>query len=324
MSPSKYERSRLTEIRTVAFSDIERKVSLDDVVEIGNRVDTLQDVLDIIPDVGAGKDFKKLAKALAFASREDAPSILMIGAHVIKCGLARLIIRLVERNVFSSISMTGAGAIHDLELALWGKTSESVEETLPDGIFGMSRETAEVFAKCLDFADKHELGLGESIGEFLAGESAPNSEISVLARCYELSVPVTVHLAIGADIINVHPVFEPAKAAEASYRDLQVLIQRTCELTERSVVLNVGSAVMLPEVFLKCLSAARNLGNEASGFLAANMDMIQHYRAVQNVVMRPTDSSSRQVLITGRHELMVPLLTAAVLYELEKWENEAL
>jgi hypothetical protein len=316
MSTSKYARARLSKVKPVAFDDTVRKVTADDVVKIGNSVDTLEDLLMTIPDLDCGKDFKLLARGLAAASTEGKTSLLMMGAHVIKCGLSNLIIRLVERGVFSSVSITGAGAIHDMELALWGKTSESVDETLRDGSFGMSRETAEKFAQGVDKSDDSELGLGEAIGELVSRGGAPEKECSVLARCYELDVPVTVHLAIGADVVNMHPVFDPGRAARASYRDLEILTDRVCRLSEGSVVLNVGSAVILPEVFLKCLSAARNMGFKAEGFLAANLDMIQHYRAVQNVVVRPVESPERRILITGRHELVIPLLTAAVLHEL--------
>jgi hypothetical protein len=237
----------------------------------------------------------------------------MMGAHVIKVGLAPVLIDLLERGIITHVAMNSAAAIHDVETAMWGHTSEDVAVNLMDGTFGMSRETGEFINKALvkGMTDGAE-GYAEALAKKLIAVKARNRKVSLLARCYDLKVPVTVHAAIGTDIIHQQPSMDGAATGEMTFRDFKVLINSVKGLINGGVVLNVGSAVILPEVFLKALTVARNLGHKAKGFTTANFDMIRHYRPTMNVVERPTQKHGRGYQFIGHHEIMVPLLAAMV------------
>jgi hypothetical protein len=219
----------------------------------------------------------------------------------------------MEKGLISTVSMNGAGAIHELELACFGHTSEDVAENLLNGTFGMSKETAEILNGALSKGREEGMGFGESVGKRLSETDVPNSKTSIFAAGYKLRIPVTVHVGVGTEIVHQHPSSDGCTIGELSMRDFRILAEKLCRLGEGGVVLNVGSAVILPEVFLKALTVARNLGNPASGFISVNFDMIQHYRPVQNVVSRPTLGGGKGYQITGHHEIMIPLLAAAII-----------
>jgi hypothetical protein len=226
-------------------------------------------------------------------------------------GLGPLIIDLMKRKVITCVAMNSAAAIHDVESALWGKTSEDVEKNMSDGTFGMAKETGEFINGHLNegLVNGSE-GYGEVLGEAL--QKAPNARISILATAYRLRIPATVHAAIGTDIIHQQPSMSGAATGELSFRDFKVLANVVKDLRGGGVVMNIGSAVVLPEVFLKALTVARNLGYRANGFTTANFDMIQHYRAKMNVVTRPTKNGGKGYMFTGHHEIMIPLLCAMI------------
>jgi len=237
----------------------------------------------------------------------------MMGAHVIKVGCSTILIDFIKRNIVTAVAMNSAAAIHDVETAMWGVTSEDVAENLMDGSFGMWTETGEfingVLTKTFHESDA---GYGEALGEAIAEKSAPNIEYSILAAGIAANVPVTVHTAIGTDIIHQQPTMNGAATGELSFRDFRTLCGVVSELIDGGVVLNFGSAVILPEVFLKALTVVRNLGHKAKGFVTVNFDMIQHYRPRVNVVQRPTQDGGTGYSITGHHEIMIPLLAAAI------------
>jgi hypothetical protein len=212
----------------------------------------------------------------------------------------------------SSLSSHGAFAVHDCELALFGKTSEEVADTLRDGRFGMARETGEFFVRAIASSAGKQIGLGEALGEALIREKAPNCADSMLVQCLEADIPMTVHVAIGTDIVHEHPGLSGAALGEASYRDFLIFSEVVSRLGDGGVALNVGSAVIMPEVFLKAIAIARNLGHPCHNFFTANFDMIQHYRPMQNIVRRPTMTGGKGYSFTGHHEIMIPLLTAGI------------
>jgi len=267
--------------------------------------------VDGLPDYLAAKDFRAVVEAVAAARRRGAPVLLGIGAHFIKVGLSPLLIQGLEKGLFDCVSMNGAGVIHDTELALAGKTSEDVAEQLSDGSFGMARETACFIHSALASGVTAGLGFGESVGKAIAASRARHRQKSLLAAAYRLKVPVTVHVCIGSDIIHMHPEADGAAMGEASQRDFR----RFCEMVagmERGVYLNVGSAVVLPEVFLKAVTVARNLGRPLSRITTVNMDFIRHYRPDVNVVTRPTRPRGKGYHLIGPHEILFPLFMAAV------------
>ncbi|HSL91588.1 MAG TPA: hypothetical protein VK863_02975 [Candidatus Limnocylindrales bacterium] len=264
-----------------------------------------------LPDFLAARDFRAAVDAVAAAKKRGAPVLLGIGAHFIKVGLSPLLIQGIEKGLFDGIAMNGAGVIHDTELALAGKTSEDVEEHHSDGSFGMARETAQFIHSALASGVPAGMGFGSSVGKAIGESRVRYRSRSLLAAAWRLSVPVTVHVCIGADIIHMHPEADGAAMGEASQRDFR----RFCELVarlERGVYLNVGSAVVLPEVFLKAVAVARNLGRPLSRITTVNMDFLRHYRPDVNVVTRPTLRGGKGIHLIGPHELLFPLFMAAV------------
>jgi deoxyhypusine synthase len=285
-----------------------RKVKLHPIRQRTHKV-SLKDFLnpqskqerDLLADY-RNESLDELAQSIVEAHRNKKKTITMLGAHVIKCGLSRYIIHLMERGIITHVALNGAGAIHDFEVALIGATSEYVEKNLVDGSFGMARETGEIN----EIVRRTDGGFGESVGRYVQ-DNLEFKKFSILANAYRLGIPVTVHVAIGTDIIHQHPNFDGASTGRASYRDFKILVSSVAEL-EKGVVLNIGSAVILPEVFLKALSVAKNLGYSVSRFTAANLDMIDHYRPRVNVVERPTSQGGRGFVILGRHEKTIPYL----------------
>jgi deoxyhypusine synthase len=267
--------------------------------------------LDGLPDYLAAKDFRAVAAAISRARKRGAPVLLGIGAHFIKVGLSPLLVQAIRDGVFTSVAMNGAGVIHDVELALAGRTSEDVASRLADGSFGMARETAQFLQSALAAGVPAGLGFGASVGKAIDASNAPYRERSLLGQAHRLGVPVTVHVAVGADVVHMHPETDGALIGEGSLRDFRSF----CGLVARmdgGAYLNVGSAVILPEVFLKAVSVARNLGRPLARITTVNMDFQRHYRPDVNVVTRPTQAGGRGYHLIGPHEILFPLLMAAV------------
>jgi deoxyhypusine synthase len=271
----------------------------------------VREFLAALPDALAAKDLRDLADAIATAHRQRRSFILMMGAHPLKVGLGPLICELIRDGILSGIATNGAAIIHDFELALAGRTSEDVAAELIDGSFGMVEETGAFLTGAARLAAAEGRGLGEVVGREIERAKLKYRDASIFATAYAAGIPATVHVTLGADIIHMHPKANGAAIGAASFADFHKLAAMVAGLT-RGVVLNLGSAVVMPEVFLKALNLARNLGHKVDRFTAADMDFVRHYRPRMNVVERPTMGGGRGIMLTGHHELMFPLLVAAV------------
>ena len=257
-----------------------------------------------------------LKKKIVEAYKGEKQIILMMGSHVIKTGMSLLIIDLMKKKIINHIAMNGSGPIHDFEIALIGETSEYVEETIEDGSFGMAEETGKYINEAIKEGAKSNFGLGESIAKKIINMNLKYKEFSILANAYKLNIPVTVHSAIGTEIIHQHPSCDGAAIGKTSYNDFKKIIESITKL-EEGVIINIGSAVILPEVFLKAFTVARNLGFNIKKFTAANIDMTKHYRPTVNVVERPTSLGGLGLTILGRHEETIPSLHRLITDELE-------
>ncbi len=272
-----------------------------------------------LPDILAVKDMRVLARAIIRAKNAEASRIFMYGGHVIKCGLGPLLVKWLKNGTINCLATNGAGTIHDIEMALFGETSEDVESGIKDGSFGMWQETGEVYAAAINTAYSSNLGLGEALGNEILKRNG-NISISPLAASCEANIPVTVHPALGGDIIHPYSEVSWEKLAKAAEKDFDLFGERISSLTS-GVVINAGSAVIMPEVFLKLLTSAINLGHSISNITAASFDMIRQYRPLNNVVFRPTRAlGGDPIVLTGQHELMFPLLD--VFLEAEESSNE--
>ncbi len=274
------------------------------------------DFLNGLPHILAARDLRGVAQAVANARLIGKPVILGMGGHVVKVGLSPLLIHLMEQNVVTALAMNGSTAIHDFEVALIGETSEDVAEGLKTGAFGMVEETGKLMNEAIKESAATGEGLGRALGHRLRTLAPPFLEHSLLAAAARLDIPATVHVAIGTDIIHMHPAADGAAIGRASLQDFRTLAAVVAQMGDGGVYINLGSAVVLPEVFVKALTIARNLGHPVNDFVTVNMDMIQHYRPRENVVRRPTLDSGRGYTITGHHEIMFPLLAQAVIEEL--------
>ncbi len=257
-----------------------------------------------------------MADAIVAAHQRRKTVLWMFGAHVIKVGLSPLLIELIKRKIVTAIAMNGAGVIHDFELAFMGSTSEDVAAALADGSFGMAEETHSFINKAIRDGAKKGWGLGKSVGTFINNSRLPYRNLSLLATCQKLGVPATVHVAIGTDIIHQQSTADGAAIGQASLADFRSLAGVVSTLGGGGVVGNLGSAVILPEVFLKTVSISRNLGHPVKDFTAFDFDMIRHYRPSENVLKRPTLLGGRAIHITGHHELMIPLLVRTIIEKL--------
>ena len=267
--------------------------------------------IDSLPKVLAANDLRNVIDNIVKAHKKTRPVVLALGAHVIKCGLSPLVIDLMKRGIITAVAMNGSGAIHDYEISLIGETSEDVSHSLKDGSFGMAKETAEAIQAAAAVPDS---GLGRALGNKILKDKNKHRKDSILAVGAQLKIPVTVHVAVGTDIIHMHPCVSGSDIGESSHIDFKLLCSVVAGL-EGGVWLNVGSAVIMPEVFLKAITVARNLGRKVRDFTTVNMDMIQHYRPQMNVVKRPT---THGYSITGHHEIMLPLLRLGILAGLKK------
>ncbi len=315
---SRYPKADFSAIRLISIADRSSKVATVDSARPVVPGGSFNAFIDSLPKVLMADELRDLVDLAVDAVRRNKPLILMMGAHVVKVGLAPLICDLLERGIVTGVAMNSAAAIHDAESALFGQTSEDVAATITDGSFGMARETGEFINGTLGDAyasDDADIGFGEALGQRIL-EVATEHRRSIMATAVRLGSPISVHAAIGTDIIHQQPSMSGEATGELSFRDFRLLCQELFDLGQGGVVLNIGSAVILPEVFLKALTVARNLGAQAFDFTTANFDMIQHYRPRVNVVQRPTQDGGRGFSFTGHHELMIPLFSAMLVSKL--------
>ncbi|GAB4256448.1 MAG: hypothetical protein Kow0092_02460 [Deferrisomatales bacterium] len=303
-------------MHTYPLADRPSKVRVEDFVAPYRPGSTFAAFLDSLPRYLQAEDLKALAGAIAAAHRADRVVALGLGAHNLKVGLQPLYAELMARGLVTSVALNGAGIVHDFELAFAGHTSEDVEAQLSRGRFGMARETGQWLNRVILQGHRRGQGLGEAVGEAIWEEGLPHRDKSLLAAAYRNGVVCTVHVAVGTDIVHLHPEADGEAIGGASLRDFRRFCAVVAELQD-GVYLNVGSAVVLPEVFLKALTVARNAGREVTRFTAADLDFVRNYRPSQNVVGRPTRAGGKGYRLTGPHELLVPLLFAAVLERLE-------
>lgn len=275
--------------------------------------------LRALPDVLVARDFRAIVDAIVAAARRDRGVVVMLGGHIVKTGLAPVLIELMTRRIVTHVAMNGSAAIHDYEVARFGATSEDVAAGLKDGTFGMAEETGREMNEAFVTGMQGRRGMGESLGMALEqAASLANPELSLLLAARRLGIPLTVHAALGAEIIHQHPAASGAAIGDTSHRDFRRLAHSLARLDDGGVVLNLGSAVIMPEVFLKALTIARNLGGgKPQTFTSVDLDMQRHYRPRMNVVLRPTLQSGKGYEITGHHEIMVPLLVWAVVCALD-------
>jgi hypothetical protein len=311
----------LAAVRTVPIARRPNKVRAEEFAApppAQNR--TFAAFLASLPDVLVARDFRHVIEAVANASTRDRAVVVMLGGHVVKTGLAPLLIDLMRRGIITHLAMNGSAAIHDYEVARFGGTSEDVAAGLRDGTFGMAEETGRGLNEAFTLGMRHERGMGEAVAVALeATGDLAHPELSVILAAYRLGIPVTVHAALGAEIIHQHPAASGAAIGDTSHRDFRRLAASLPMLHDGGVVLNLGSAVIMPEVFLKALTIARNLGDgKPTNFTTCDLDMQRHYRPRMNVVQRPTLAGGTGYEITGHHELMVPLLAWGVIEALER------
>jgi hypothetical protein len=307
----------LDNVATYPLADRKSKVNAE---MFGKPMDGSENVPGFIaklPHVLAAESFRNLIRAILYARSSRKPILWGLGGHVIKVGIGPVINDLLHAGFVIGIAMNGSAVIHDFEVVLRGATSEEVEEGIGSGKFGMARETAEFMNDAVNRGEAAGIGLGETLGRTILESLAPGAsfmrkDISVLSTSYAQHVPVTVHVAIGTDIIHAHPTASGPALGATTYHDFRLFCSMVRELDSGGVYLNIGSAVMLPEVFLKAVSVVRNLGHPLGEFTTANLDFIQHYRPTQNVLKRPTQESGQAIALTGHHEIMIPLLAAAL------------
>ncbi|MFA5911200.1 MAG: hypothetical protein WC815_20695 [Vicinamibacterales bacterium] len=307
-----YEEFDLSGVKTYPLRSRASKVTLAQFATPYKKGSGVEGLLTSLPSLLAASDFAAVVKAILTARRDGRAIIWGLGAHVMKTGLSPVLVDLMERGFVSAVATNGAGIIHDFEIALSGATSEDVDATLGPGTFGMAEETGTQLNQAIIDGAAAGLGLGQAVGRFLVEHRAPFAPISIAAAAHRLGIPVTAHVAIGTDIIHMHPLASGAAIGEASLRDFKYFTSSVAKL-EGGVYLNCGSAVVLPEVFLKAVAIARNDGRSLDGLTTVNLDFLRHYRPLTNVVSRPTAGTGKGYALTGHHEIMVPLLAAALL-----------
>lgn len=307
----------VSKLKTYPLSRRHSKVRLADFAVPWKRGDSLRTFLRTLPDILAARTLREVTQAIVRAHRRGRPVIVGMGAHPTKVGLNPILVDLVERGIVTAVAMNGAVVIHDFELALMGHTSEDVDAEIDSGRFGMAEETGRMLNDAITRGAKEGWGLGEAVGHYINRYQGqfPHRKISLLAAGARLGVPVTVHVALGTDIIHMHPSADGASIGATSLLDFRRLAAVVAGM-EGGVYINLGSNVIMPEVFLKTVTLGRNLGHALADITTVNMDFLSHYRPMTNVVKRPTQKGGRGYSLIGHHEIMVPLLAAAVLEEL--------
>lgn len=304
----------LSGVTTYPISERKNKVTLANDfagdITAGMGVSSL---LKALPNQLGGESLNAVISAVVRARENGRPVVVAIGGHVIKCGLQPVLKKLIDADIITAVAMNGSATIHDYEISLIGETSEDVGAVLHCGTFGMAEETGRDINQALKAGVAQGVGYGEALGRFIIDNRNPHRSFSLLAACREKDIPATVHVAVGTDIIHQHPACDGAVLGEATFTDFRLFTSVVSGLGNGGVFINIGSAVIMPEVFLKALSIAQNMGYHVDHFTTANFDMTQHYRPLQNVVKRPTAGDSRGLTITGHHEIMIPLLAAGIL-----------
>lgn len=309
---SRHDEIDLESVRTIPVSKRPTKVRVEQFAPAPDPTAPIATLDQFLPDLLSGAQLRDLVQTWVLARTSGRPAVAMLGGHVIKTGVQRPLLSLLEAGAFTAVAVNGAAAIHDFEIALFGTTSEPVEETLAGGQFGLVEETPVLMNQAVRNGVAKGLGMGEALGEFLLEADAPHASLSLLAQAASRGIPLSVHVAIGTDTIHQHPTFDGAATGAATHRDFRIFAAALRDL-EDGVVLNFGSAVILPEVFVKALSTVRNLGHSAARFTAASFDQIRHYRPEKNVLERPTRAGGKGYAFVGPHELWIPLLAALYL-----------
>ncbi len=304
----------ISRIKSYSLKNRASKVRINDFSRPHNKGASFKDFFSSLPNILAAQHFKDVVAAIVQARKDKRPVMLGMGAHSIKVGLSPVIIDLMERGIITSLSLNGAGIIHDFELAFIGQTSEDVDKEILSGAFGMAEETGNMLNSAIRSSGADE-GIGVTVGRMINSGPFPYKDKSLLAAGTRLNMPVTVHVAIGTDIIHMHPSFDGKATGAAAHYDFMTFCSLVSEL-EGGVYINLGSAVLLPEIFLKAVTLVRNLGYPLQHFTTVNMDFIQHYRPNTNVVRRPTQGGGKGFALTGHHEIMFPLLAAAIIEQL--------
>jgi deoxyhypusine synthase len=315
MSRYTYKPLDISSLATYPLASRESKVTTEDFARPLSPDAASANILDIFPNILAAKDLRELAGIIRKARQNRRAIIVGLGGHVIKTGLAPVLIDLLKRGFITALVFNGSAMIHDFEIALVGATSEDVDASLGSGAFGMAEETGTEINDAINLGAGESLGMGESVARYIHSKNPPHAEQSLLCASYEAGIPLTVHVAIGTDITHMHRNADGASLGKTSLQDFRLLCAIVRELNDGGVYLNLGSAVLLPEVFLKTVTTVRNLGFALQNFTTANFDFIQHYRPLTNVVRRPVAGSGRGFSITGHHEVMIPLLAAFILCE---------
>lgn len=308
---------RFDGITTYPLRSRKSKVNVSDIAQTFDPSGSFTNFLNSLPNILAAPDLKEFAQKIAEAHARERAVILGMGAHVIKTGLSPLIIDLLRRGVITAVVLNGAGIVHDFEMAYIGATSEDVDATLGEGIFGMAEETGNMLNSATLRAYRDDLGLGRAVGEMILESDFAHKDLSILGACAELGVPATVHVAVGTDILHIHPQADGAAIGAATHHDFRKLCNIVRGLHDGGVYLNFGSAVLLPEVFLKAVTVVRNLGNDLHSFSTANFDFIRQYRPMTNVVKRPIEGDGKGYAFVGHHELMFPLLYGMVVADID-------
>jgi len=305
-----------SKLKTRSIEDRDSLVHVDSFAAPLKKGLSLKDLWNSIPNILAGKSLRNAVASVVNAYQKDKPVILAMGAHVIKVGLAPIIIDLINKKIISGIAMNGAGIIHDFEIAYHGETSEDVEKEIVNGTFGLTEETSTFINEAIIQGSKKGLGIGSSVSKMIVKNNLKHKDKSILAACFENNIPLTVHVALGTDITHISNKADGAAIGEGSYRDFKKFVTMLSDLDGGGVFLNVGSAVIIPEVFLKAVSAIRNLGNKFEDVTTVVFDFIHQYRARQNVVARPVKDSGKGYYLIGHHEIMLPLFFALVIEEI--------
>lgn len=308
----KYQPMDIKGLKTYSAKERLSKVSSDAAARSHAKGAKFSEFIDSLPGFLAAEDLKAVASAVVKARQNNRPVILGMGAHPIKVGLSPLIVNLIEKQIVTAVACNGACLVHDFELAYMGRTSEDVAAELADGSFGMAKETGSSVNRAINEGVAAGRGIGEALGSFIDGSNFEFRSKSIFSVGFRKGIPMTVHVALGADIVHMHPEADGAAIGEGSLRDFRLFTSVVADL-QGGVYINLGSAVILPEVFLKALATARNLGNKADNFTTVNMDFIQHYRPRENVLRRPTLEGGRSIALTGHHEIMFPLLCAMII-----------
>lgn len=306
----------LNDIKTHSLRRRKSKVSLQSIGKLFEG-GSFRNFLNSLPHALAVEDMKAVVTSVVKARKRKSPVILGMGAHPIKVGLSPIIINLMQKDIITAVAMNGACIIHDFELSLIGHTSEDVDRELCKGTFGMAKETGEELNKAIKEGVSRGDGIGKAVGDYILRRKFPYRRFSILAEASRLGLPATVHVAVGTDIVHMHPEADGAAIGEGSMRDFRLFASVVADL-KGGVYINLGSAVIMPEVFLKAVAVARNLKHDLRGITTVNMDFIQHYRPRENVLRRPVLSGGTSYALTGHHEMMFPLLAAAIMQEIKR------